>query len=122
MPPIEYHELDNNIWVVIPAGRLDATLASALDDLLQTLIQQERIRLIVAFESVTYLASSGLKALIAARRKAQAAGGDIVLAGLSPRVREVLEITGLVRLFRIYPSPKDAVNAFPNGEQGGGNG
>jgi len=112
MPPVEYYESTKNIWVVTPAGRMDATLASALDDLLQTLIQQGRTRLVVDFEKVSYLASSGLKALIAARRTTHAAGGEIVLAGLSPRVREVLEITGLDRLFRIVPSRAEALDLF----------
>ena len=63
---------------------------------LESLIQGGRRLLILDFSLTAYLASMGLRMLLTLDRQARAVQGRIVLAGLSPQLRHVLEITGFL--------------------------
>jgi anti-sigma B factor antagonist len=39
-------------------------------------------------------------------------GGDIRLAGLPDRIREVFDLTGFTSLFEIFPNATEAVGSF----------
>lgn len=101
-----------DIYRIIPSDRLDAVTASALESFLQTELQAAHTRLILDLSEVTYLSSSGLRAMLRARRQAQAAGGDLVLANMGLRVREIFEMIGFTDLFRVFDRTADAVAAF----------
>lgn len=68
---------------------------------------------VVDLDQVEFIDSSGLGALVRARRTAQEHGGDVVLAGADEQVREVLALTNLADLFTVYPSVADAVASVP---------
>jgi len=75
MPTITSEEAANNVWVVTPSGRVDAALAPGLEAALESQLGKGNAFLVVDFASVSYVASSGLKALLSARRKIKQAGG-----------------------------------------------
>jgi anti-sigma B factor antagonist len=52
---------------------------------------------------VEYIASSGLKVLVSAWRRAHDRGGDVILSGLQPRIIEIFEMVGFDMLFQIFP-------------------
>ena len=62
---------------------------------------------IIDLRAVSFIDSSGIEALCAARRDAEGAGGSVVLRSPSSAVVRVLEITGLDDLFRIEPAAAD---------------
>lgn len=101
-----------DIYRIIPSDRLDTVTASALESFLQAELQAGHTRLILDLSEVTYLSSSGLRAMLRARRLAQAAGGDLVLANMGPRVREIFEMIGFTDLFRVFDRTADALTAF----------
>jgi anti-anti-sigma factor len=49
----------------------------------------------VDFAAVTFVDSSGLGVLVAARKRAHARGGDLSVVNVRPSVQPVFEITGL---------------------------
>jgi anti-sigma B factor antagonist len=53
-----------------------------------------------------------LRALLRIRRQAQAAGGDLMLTEMSPRVREVFEMIGFDDLFQVFDRSEEALTAF----------
>lgn len=62
---------------------------------------------------VDFIDSSGLGALVMARRKAKELGGDVVLAGADQQMRELLSMTNLGELFSVHDSLDDAVAGLP---------
>ncbi len=101
--------LPNNIWLIKPTGRLDATTGPALESELKAQLDAAHNRLVVDMTEVTYISSGGLKVLVATWRKAQKVGGNVVLSGMVPRVRKVFEISGFDMLFTIAASHDDAI-------------
>jgi len=62
------------------------------------------------FSEVSHIDSLGVSVLVSEHRR-RPAGGRIVLCGLRDYVREVLEITQLVRLFDVYETAEIAALA-----------
>ena len=60
--------------------------------------------LVIDLEKCPYLDSSGLEALLNARRRCEASKGRLSLANLDPNCRKVLEITRLTRHFEYHAS------------------
>jgi len=72
----------------------------------------ESPNIVLNLAQVTYVDSSGVGALTALYTSAQSAHGSIKLAGLTTRVRDLLQITKLVTIFEIYDTPADAAASF----------
>jgi anti-sigma B factor antagonist len=69
-------------------------------------------RLVLDLGSLTFVDSSGLGALIAARISAANSGSEMKLANLTKRLRDTLAITKLATVFDVYDSTEAAVNSY----------
>jgi anti-anti-sigma factor len=78
--------------VVALRGELDASTCRGLGD---QLIGTAGELIVVDLSHLTFVDSSGLGAIHAARRRAIRDGGNLVVSRPSPMVHRVLEITGL---------------------------
>jgi anti-sigma B factor antagonist len=67
-------------------------------------------RLIVDLTLVEFLDSTGLGALIGAQRRANEVGGELRLVVKEGQIVRLLRITGLLKIFAVYPTLDDAVN------------
>lgn len=93
--------------MLVVGGEVDlATVERFRDALLEA---QGSPRVVVDLTAVTFLDSSGLKALVAAYHRVPA-GGELRVVGLRPNIRRVFEITGLLALFG-NDTPADALPA-----------
>jgi anti-anti-sigma factor len=62
--------------------------------------------------TVIFMDSSGLSALIAVMKRARAGGGELVLFGVRPAVREILNLTRLDGVFSVCGSEEEAIALF----------
>ncbi len=112
------HKRMNRVDLIQISGRLDAMQAPALKQKIEELFTEGRYRIVLDLSALEYVASPGLRVLIEARKKARdwkitdLEGGDIRLAGLPSRIREVFDLTGFTSLFEIYPNVTEAVGSF----------
>jgi anti-sigma B factor antagonist len=104
--------VDAGIWAVTLEGRVDLPAARALEDALNELCDAGRSRIVVDLSNVPYMASASLKALLSGLRRARLLGGDVRLAGLTERVREVFEMSGFDQVFAIYPDAAAALSSY----------
>jgi len=105
--------LADRVVRVTVEGRLDAVTVPAFEQTLQRLLADGQIRLVVDLGAVNYISSSGLRALLTARRQARARGGEVLLCQLHPRVREIFEMVGFLSVFGVYTTCQEAAGAFP---------
>lgn len=104
--------LGSGVIGVTVEGRLDAATVPTLEQTLQRLLLEGQVRLVIDLAAVNYISSSGLRAMLTARRQARSRGGDVYLCSLHPRVREIFEMVGFVSVFGIYASRDQAAAAF----------
>lgn len=99
-------------------GRLDAATAPQLKQQIDALFDQGRYRIVLNLADLEYIASPGLRVLIEARKRARdwkitdLEGGDVRIANLPPRIKEVFDLTGFTTLFEIYSDATEAVGSF----------
>jgi anti-sigma B factor antagonist len=66
---------------------------------------------IVDLAGLEGIGSSGLSVLLRVRRWTRRSGGDLPLAAPRQPVRRILEATGLIDVFSVYPSVEEAANS-----------
>jgi anti-sigma B factor antagonist len=91
------------------SGSLDiATSPTVRASLLEASARGDH-RLIVDLTNVEFLDSTGLGALIGAQRRAREFGGELRLVVKEGQIVRLLRITGLLKIFAVYPTLDDAV-------------
>lgn len=103
---MQVHERDQ--VVVIPvANDQCATIWKQMEPY----IAQGKKRFVIDFQSVTFLNSVNIAAVIAARNKAVAGGNKIAIAELRENIKSVFRILKLERLFDLNLNLDQAVGA-----------
>jgi anti-sigma B factor antagonist len=72
-------------------------------------LEQGRATVVVDLSRTEYVDSAGLGTLVLLNKEARAAGGSLVLAGLSDHVRDLLRLVRLDEVFTIAATVGDAV-------------
>ena len=82
---------------------------STSPDLKKLFEQKTPKKIVIDFEKVTYIDSSGLATLVEMLKKTKSNGGNLGLANLSDKVKSLFEITKLDKLFFVSPSLQEAL-------------
>lgn len=91
---------ENGVVTVAPAGHLNTATAPELEAALQALDPMPP-ELIVDLADVDYVSSAGLRVLLGAKKRMDAATGAFAVANPCDDVREVFDITGLADVLEI---------------------
>lgn len=93
-------------------GRVDSTNAAKLGEALNEQIDAGHNQIVLDLANVEYMSSAGLREIVAAAKKVRNLNGDLRIASPSARVKEVLELAGLNMIFKVFPTPVEAVGSF----------
>jgi len=99
-------------WAVL-ALTGDADLASAVS-LRASLTEATATTpswLVLDLAGLDFIDSTGLGVLVGALRRVRAGGGDLRVAAAPPGIARVFSVTGLDRVFGVYPTVEDAQQA-----------
>jgi anti-sigma B factor antagonist len=113
---MKIHKRDvRDVVVVSLEGRIPGEaerkqILGTLDDLLA----RGHHKVVVDLSKTEWMASSGIGALIGARQAFLDVGAQIVLAGLTRRIKELIVIARLTEVFEIHDSVDEALTAFTN--------
>ncbi len=112
------HRPFNRVDLVAVSGRVDARTAPELDEVIAGLFREGRYRIVLDLSHLEHISSAGLRILANARKEARAwkltdlEGGDIRIANLPPKIKEVFDITGFTALFELFGDTTEAVGSF----------
>lgn len=112
------HRPMNRVDLLEVAGRVDAATAPKLKQQIDALFEDGRYRIVLDLAGLEYISSPGLRVLIEARKRAREwkitdlEGGDIRIANLPPKIKEVFDLTGFTSLFEMYGDTVEAVGSF----------
>ena len=95
------------------AGRLDAVSTQhSIADVYAAIGTGAR-HILLDLAQVSFLSSSGMRALLQVRKELLALeGSELRLCALQPQVYEVFTLTGFTQLFAIHPTRDEALHAF----------
>jgi anti-sigma B factor antagonist len=97
--------------VLAVAGEIDHYTAAALRDQIGQLLARDRVGIVLDMSGVSFLDSSGLGALLGAKKQIEGRHGSLALAAVVPHVAKIFEITRMDDVFDIYSGVGDAVAA-----------
>jgi anti-anti-sigma factor len=100
------------VSLVTVGGRVDSSTAPDFEKALQSLIHANRNQIVLDLKSVEYMSSAGIRGLVSSLKAAKGGGGDVRLAQPSTRVKEVIELAGLLSIFTVYDDVTEAVGSF----------
>jgi anti-sigma B factor antagonist len=87
------------------AGKLTATTAQEFSTAVEKALEASNA-LVLDFKDLSYLASAGLRVLVAAQKKLSASEGSLSLLNVRREVMDVFEVTGLDEVLDIHPGAK----------------
>ncbi len=100
------------VTVLTLTGRFDALMSREFKSCLSGLINNKRLYMVIDMSSVDFIDSSGMGALVGGVRGVIKEQGEIRIAGLSPEVQTIFELTRLHRIFDIYETVDRACASF----------
>ncbi len=105
----------NGVVILALDGYLDAHTAPQFEKAIQDEHTAGRNQIIVDCQKLTYISSAGLGVFMSFIEEIRAAGGDIKLAGIVPKVYQVFEVLGFPALFDIVDNVPTALTHFADG-------
>ncbi|MEY2569028.1 MAG: anti-sigma factor antagonist [Actinomycetota bacterium] len=102
MTPFELElSRDGRATTIHVTGELDVASAPALRACVVSVLEQGQRRVIMDLAKLEFVDSTGLGALVGARKRVRESGGELVLTNPLPQTLKLLELTGLNAVFMI---------------------
>ena len=98
------------VQVVRPSGILDGTKAGQFRQEISNLVESNVDIVLIDFQDVTFMDSSGLGALVLALKTVRAAGGKLFVCSVNEQIKMLFELTSMDRVFEIFPTREDFDN------------
>lgn len=92
--------------------KVNSSNSQELKDIITDLNKNSLNNVIIDLSNTTYCDSSGLSAILYANRMCKNTNGNIVLTGLKPMVKKLIEIAQLHRILNITETLEEAEKQF----------
>jgi anti-sigma B factor antagonist len=86
--------------------------ATLLADKVRSLLQRDRLSILIDLSAVRHIDSAGLGELVHAWAAARNRGGSLKLVGVTRRLADLLVITKLLTVFECFESEAEAMASF----------
>lgn len=106
---IKTEQLSEEAYVISLAGEVDLYTAPEFKQQLLEVIGQGAKEVVVDFSNTTFIDSTTLGVLVGGVKRLRASDGQLALVCSDRNITKIFEITGLDRVFTIYPTRDDAV-------------
>ena len=103
-------ERQDGIAIAIIAGRIDSAAAGDLQSRLESGISSEDVALILDFERVSYINSSGLRVGLKIAKQCRELGRRFGICNLSDTTRDIVAISGFDQVIPVFESRTRALN------------
>jgi anti-sigma B factor antagonist len=107
---IKTEQLDGDSYVISLAGEVDLYTAPEFKQQLLEVIGQGGKEVVVDFTNTTYIDSTTLGVLVGGVKRLRSNDGQLSLVCSVRNITKIFEITGLDRVFTIYPNRDEAVS------------
>src|SRR3954453_2864421 len=107
---IKTEQLSDDAYVISLAGEVDLYTAPEFKQQLLEVIGQGGKQVIVDFSNTTFIDSTTLGVLVGGVKRLRTNEGQLSLVCSDRNITKIFEITGLDRVFTIYPTRNDALH------------
>lgn len=99
--------------LVQATGRVDSKTAPQLAKAFDTVIEDDRFKIVFDMSGVEFVSSAGLRVMISVQKTCKRWNrGEMVLASVPQKIHDVMDLAGFVPLFKFYDKTIEAVGSF----------
>jgi anti-anti-sigma factor len=109
--------MSSSVKIIQPSGILDGVAVNSLRHEISNFVEGGTNIVLVDFQDVTFMNSSGLGALVSTLRVVRSAGAELFLCSLSEQVKMIFELTKMDRVFKIFNSRNEFEEKVASVEQ-----
>ena len=109
---IKTEKLDGGVTVIALAGEVDLYTAPEFKEALLEAIGEGAKTVVVDLTDTTFIDSTTLGVLVGGVKRLRSNDGQLSLVCSDRNITKIFEITGLDRVFTIYPSREEAVSTI----------
>ena len=95
--------------IVMLLGKLDTNTTPDVESEINSLLESGVNKLLINFESLSYISSSGLRLLLATAKHMQNTGGDLRVCSLNEMATEVFELSGFTSIINVFANEQEAL-------------
>ena len=106
---VKTEKVDESTYVIALAGEVDLYTAPEFKQQLLDVIGEGGKDVVVDFSDTTFIDSTTLGVLVGGVKRLRAQDGRLSLVCSDRNIRKIFEITGLDRVFTIYPTRDEAL-------------
>jgi anti-sigma B factor antagonist len=104
---------ENGVTIIEPKGKITIGEGDLiLRDEITKNLSEEKKKLVLDLGGVSYMDSAGVGELVSVYTSVKNRGGELKLANLTKKIKDLLTITQLMTIFDTYDSVGDAVGSF----------
>jgi anti-anti-sigma factor len=97
----------HQVKIFQPNGIIDATKSQEFRQNIAEVLESGAKIVLVDFQDVTFMDSSGLGALVLAFKALRAADSKLVICSINEQIRILFELTGMDKVFEIFINQDD---------------
>lgn len=102
---------ESGVGIITLEGEVDVYTAPKLKSRLIDMVDEGKYNIIVDLQKVEFMDSSGLGVLVGGLKRVKSHQGSITLVCTQENILKIFRITGLVKVFPIYPTVTEAVES-----------
>jgi len=104
---------EGGVTIIEPKGKITIGEGDLiLRDEITKNLSEEKKKLVLDLGGVSYMDSAGVGELVSVYTSVKNRGGELKLANLTKKIKDLLTITQLMTIFDTYDSVGDAVGSF----------
>ncbi len=102
--------LKRGVLIVRVAGELDMHIVDEFREIVDSNLEAKGVKYILFnLDAVNFIDSSGLGVILGRYKKVTALGGKVLIAQIQPQVLQIFELSGLLKIIKIYNSEAEAL-------------
>jgi anti-anti-sigma factor len=95
------------VKIIQPSGILDGISANQLRREINDVVETGADIVLVDFQDITFMNSTGLGALVSTLRSVRSAGGELFICSLNEQVQMIFQLTKMDRVFKTFTNRDD---------------
>jgi anti-sigma B factor antagonist len=100
---------ESDTKIIMLQGKLDTNSTPDVESEINSLLDSGTNKLLINFEKLSYISSTGLRLLLATAKRLQSSEGDLRVCSLNEMATEVFELSGFTSIINVFASEQEAL-------------
>ena len=112
MSELQVHSVEKpELHILYPQGFINAHTVQDFERSIQVALEEDKYRILINCQSLSYINSSGLGVLMGVIEEIQENRGFLWLSNMNETVYHIFDTLGFTHLFRVFPNEDEALQA-----------